>query len=265
MSDDFEIGDIVKFTQEALDSGYSQWKNQNFEIKYIDSGLLDIVAGCQGATFTVKGVPDHLLETVTWVEDRVDWMVRHYGNSIKNPSLADNFSKRVAWMTDQDYANFDIEEEDLEEIVKDIFPTNPKSDSKDTNPKDSVGVRKASLSCVPFNVLAELGVAMMEGAAKYGRHNFRAKGVRASVYYDALMRHVGAWWEGEDIDTDSGLSHVTKAIATLTVLRDAMMRYNWQDDRPPVSSNFYIDLNQKASQIVDKYKDVNPVHYKQKE
>lgn len=125
---------------------------------------------------------------------------------------------------------------------------------KATNPKDAVGVKKVPLSTVPAPVLMEVGLAMLEGARKYGRHNYREAGVRASVYYDALMRHMMDWWEGEDIDPDSGLSHVTKAIATLTVLRDSMIRENWVDDRPPhVKSGWLKDLNEKAGQIIDKY------------
>lgn len=61
---------------------------------------------------------------------------------------------------------------------------------KPTNPKDSVGIRKAPMSTVSAVVMAEVGVAMLEGAAKYGRHNYRAVGVRASVYYDATLRHL---------------------------------------------------------------------------
>lgn len=133
--------------------------------------------------------------------------------------------------------------------------------TKLTNPKDMVGVRKAPLSTVPATVMAEVGVAMLEGACKYGRHNFRNAGVRASVYYDGTMRHLNAWWEGEDIDPDSGLSHVTKAITSLVVLRDAMIQDMCADDRPPSSKEFYTELNKKASAIIDKYKDVNPRHY----
>ena len=95
---------------------------------------------------------------------------------------------------------------------------------------------------------------MLEGARKYGRHNYRVAGVRASVYADALDRHMKAWWEGEDIDKDSGMSHVTKAIATLTVLRDSMIQGNWVDDRPPPSPAGWLDeLNKKAKEIIEKY------------
>ena len=135
------------------------------------------------------------------------------------------------------------------------------SDTKSSNPKDIVGIRKAPMSTVSAPVLAELGVAMLEGASKYGRHNYRAVGVRGSVYYDATMRHLMGWWEGEDIDPDSGLSHITKAIASLAVLRDAMIQGKFTDDRPPRSVAFYADLNDRAAAIVDRYADRDPRHY----
>lgn len=135
------------------------------------------------------------------------------------------------------------------------------STTKQTNPKDLVGTQKAPMSTVSAPVLAEIGVAMLEGACKYGRHNYRAVGVRASVYYDATMRHLMSWWEGEDIDPDSGMSHVTKAITSLVVLRDAMIQGKVTDDRPPCSREFYLALNQRAGDIIEKYKDKNPKHY----
>lgn len=132
---------------------------------------------------------------------------------------------------------------------------------KPSNPKDIVGVRKAPMSTVPAPVLAELGVAMLEGAAKYGRHNYRAVGVRASVYYDATMRHLMAWWEGQDLDPYSGMSHITKAIASLAVLRDSMIQGKMTDDRAPASAEFYEALNKRAAEIIDRYADKSPKHY----
>ena len=132
---------------------------------------------------------------------------------------------------------------------------------KDTNPKDAIGISKAPMSTVSAAVLMELGVAMLEGASKYGRHNYRAAGVRASVYYDALMRHAMAWWEGEDLDPDSGMSHITKAIATLVVLRDAMIQDKFTDDRPPRSAPFLPALNDTAAALLVKHADKHPRHY----
>jgi hypothetical protein len=63
-----------------------------------------------------------------------------------------------------------------------------------------------------------------------------------------------AWWEGEDIDPDSGLCHIDKAIATLVVLRDSMYSKNWTDDRPPkVEVGWIQEANAKAALIIEKY------------
>lgn len=131
---------------------------------------------------------------------------------------------------------------------------------KATNPKDAVGTAKVPWSTIPAPVLGELGLAMLEGARKYGRHNYRAAGVRASVYYDAVVaRHLAGWWEGEDLDPDSGLSHITKALAGLVVLRDSMMQGNWVDDRPPPSKPGWLaGQNAKAAAIIAKYPDAKP-------
>ena len=119
------------------------------------------------------------------------------------------------------------------------------------------------MSTVSAAVMAEIGVAMLEGAAKYGRHNYRAVGVQSSVYYDATMRHLMAWWEGEDTDPDSGMSHITKAITSLVVLRDAMIQGKLSDDRPPCSADFYPRLNALAAEVLDRHADKAPVHYTQ--
>jgi hypothetical protein len=126
---------------------------------------------------------------------------------------------------------------------------------KDTNPKDSIGVKKVPLHLVPCEVLLETGLAMLEGARKYGAHNYRVAGVRASVYYDAAMRHIMAWWEGEDIDSDSGLPHIIKAIASLIVLRDGQHVGNWVDDRP-IRLEHGADvkaMNELAAGIIERY------------
>jgi|JI10StandDraft_1071094.scaffolds.fasta_scaffold58205_4 hypothetical protein len=129
---------------------------------------------------------------------------------------------------------------------------------KPSNPKDAFGVKKASLSCVSAPVLMEVGVGMQEGGCKYGRHNYRVIGVLGSVYYDASLRHLMSWWEGEDIDPDSGMSHVTKAICSLVVLRDAMIQGKFNDDRPPRAvAGWLAPLNAKSEALFEKYP--NPI------
>jgi hypothetical protein len=127
--------------------------------------------------------------------------------------------------------------------------------AKPSNPKYALGVKKVPLHCIPSGPVLEMGLAMMEGGRKYGTHNYRAIGVRTSTYYDAVMRHLIAWWEGEDIDPDSGIHHVVKAMACLLVLRDSMLMGNCEDDRPMKYTNG-LDMskfNQLAADVVEKY------------
>ena len=142
------------------------------------------------------------------------------------------------------------------------------SSSKATNPKDPLGSKKwRQYTCVPTTVIWELGVAMLEGALKYGRHNYRASGVRASVYVDAAKGHIDSFWEGEDIDEESGLCHITKAIASLVVLRDGMIHGNWNDDRPPINhgtEELKEVLQEQVEALIERYgAGVNP-HFFQK-
>lgn len=135
---------------------------------------------------------------------------------------------------------------------------------KETNPKDAVGIRKVPFSVIPAQVVAEVGLGLLEGARKYGRHNYRTVGIRASVYYDAALRHLAQWWEGQDVDPDSGLNHVSKAITTLVVLRDAMINGKMQDDRPPsIDEATWAELNKLAVGIIEKYPDAKPPHVKE--
>jgi len=112
--------------------------------------------------------------------------------------------------------------------------------AKPSNPKDAVGSKKARwFSYLPLRVLVGVGIAMLEGALKYGRHNYRVAGIRGSVYVDAVVcGHLVPWMEGEDIDPDSGRHHIDKALASLMVLRDGMLEGNWTDDRPPSAKDF---------------------------
>jgi len=135
--------------------------------------------------------------------------------------------------------------------------------TKDTNPKDTIGIKKVPFSTLPMRVLWRIGLAMLEGAAKYGRHNYRGAGVRASVYFDATVaRHIVPWWEGQDIDPDSGMHHLDKAIASLMVLRDSMLQGNMVDDRPMNGVAFDLpEMNSEAARIIEMHAGKSPHHY----
>ncbi len=131
--------------------------------------------------------------------------------------------------------------------------------TKATNPKDAIGVTKAPLSTLSGPVLFEMGEGMLEGGCKYGRHNYRVAGVRASVYFDAAQRHLWDWFEGEDIDPASGINHIGKALSCLHVLRDSMIKGNWVDDRPPkANAGWMSEANDKTKEILARFPDPVP-------
>ena len=101
-----------------------------------------------------------------------------------------------------------------------------------TNLKDLLGIRKVQLDLVPPTAVIYLALAMQDGARKYGPFNWRSKKVKASIYHAAALRHLLAWFDGEELAADSGKPHLAHALACLAILVDAKETGNLVDDRP---------------------------------
>lgn len=161
------------------------------------------------------------------------------------------------WMNADPFVNLRIEQKHVKH--RRWVPDVPVPEhTKESNPKDAIGSTKPPIANVPLSVLSEVGMALAEGQYKYGGYNWRVIGVRASVYWDATFRHIKAWWEGEDTDPDSKLSHITKAISALMVLRDAMIQDNWTDDRPPRSKQTPTQVSDQYKQMLERLKSLQP-------
>ncbi len=102
---------------------------------------------------------------------------------------------------------------------------------KQTNPKDIVGSDKLPLHLWPVTATAMGCIGFLNGLLKYGRANFRAVGIRASIYKDAANRHIEAWFEGEECDPDDGVPHLAAALACLAIIVDAEAAGKLNDDR----------------------------------
>lgn len=100
------------------------------------------------------------------------------------------------------------------------------------NPKDLFGSVKVSFTKVSAIALAHCAFAMMDGARKYGPYNWRAKPVIVSIYIDAAMRHILAFFEGERLASDSKAHHLGHAMACCAILLDAEAHGCLIDDRP---------------------------------
>lgn len=107
----------------------------------------------------------------------------------------------------------------------------------DNNPKTAVGALKPSLHAIPPSAMLHLGAAMEDGKNKYGLTNWREKTVSASVYYDAALRHLLSWWDGEDVASDSKIHHLGHVMACCAIIIDAEAQGqdSLNDDRPSVA------------------------------
>lgn len=77
---------------------------------------------------------------------------------------------------------------------------------------------KADLSLLPKAGLDSAARAFMFGSKKYERDNWK-KGISNERLIAALLRHLTAWNDGELVDSESGLSHLDHAGATLMMLQ----------------------------------------------
>ena len=103
--------------------------------------------------------------------------------------------------------------------------------AKPTNPKDIVATTKLPLHLIPMITQAYLAIGHFNGLGKYGRDNWRASGVLASIYVSAALRHITSWFEGEELDPDDKVPHLMGAITSLSILIDAQHTGVLNDDR----------------------------------
>ena len=107
----------------------------------------------------------------------------------------------------------------------------PKQGYPDDNPKTAFGEKKPKMSDTPTVGLVEMGKVFTMGAGKYGRFNWRQHAVSSTVYYDAAQRHLFAWFNGEDTDPESGLSHLAHVMACCNIILDAGEKNKLNDNR----------------------------------
>lgn len=90
---------------------------------------------------------------------------------------------------------------------------------------------KSEFHLIPWRPLAELGNLYAFGATKYAPNNWK-KGMKYSRVYNAMLRHLAAWWEGETLDEEHKCHH----LASVAWCAFTLMWYDFtgegEDDRP---------------------------------
>jgi hypothetical protein len=152
---------------------------------------------------------------------------------------------------------------DCSELTKDhSWESSP--EYLDNNPKDAIGSTKVPLGLVPLSFTAVTALGLLEGKSKYGLVNWRAAPVRASIYIDALLRHVGKWVEGEECDPETKVPHLGNAAACIAILVDAQAKGTLIDDRPASNPTAIDNLTESQTVVQHLQKlfaDKHPKHY----
>jgi hypothetical protein len=94
---------------------------------------------------------------------------------------------------------------------------------------------KNPLQTIPLHLL-EAGARVFDHVTTrpvkpYPRWNW-AKGMEWSVPYACILRHLAAWYRGEDNDPETGISHLGHVMCNLLMLTHYQDAFPEGDDRP---------------------------------
>lgn len=89
---------------------------------------------------------------------------------------------------------------------------------------------KPRMELLPTAPLLGVARVLTFGAHKYADHNWRL-GFDYSRLIGAAYRHLSAYNDGEDVDPESGESHIDHAICTLMFLSEQIAKGTGKDDR----------------------------------
>ena len=98
------------------------------------------------------------------------------------------------------------------------------------------GSKPQRLELLPPEALERIAEVYAFGAQKYAPNNW-LRGYDWSLSYGALQRHLNAFWRGEDLDPETGLTHLAHAgfhVLALLVYLVHPDAYGEFDDRPRI-------------------------------
>lgn len=100
-------------------------------------------------------------------------------------------------------------------------------------PQESVKLDagKAPWHLLPVEAMEDLVDVFNYGLGKYGSRNWEHPGFVYSRLFSATMRHLWAWWGGEDIDKESGKHHLMHAASCILFLQQYHHTGAGKDDR----------------------------------
>jgi hypothetical protein len=150
------------------------------------------------------------------------------------PEMWDAASRAAREMYHNKFEGTELEMPSIEYTVTpiDVKPVTENTLVELANPKQAYGDKKVPLHLVPGAASAYIAMGLKEGARKYGAFNWRETDVEVMTYVGATLRHIAAFVDGEDVDSESGNPHLAHAMASLAILVDALESEGVIDNRP---------------------------------
>lgn len=115
---------------------------------------------------------------------------------------------------------------------------------------DNKGLRhdegKTQYHLIPSDGLAELARVYTFGAKKYAPYNWE-RGMDHSRVFNSMLRHIYAYWDGENRDQETGLHHMAHAAWNALTLLVYSLRGVGVDDRK--ASYLSARQNKEASEL----------------
>jgi len=101
---------------------------------------------------------------------------------------------------------------------------------KDHITADRFNEGKMAWELIDFQALEPLVEVLMFGATKYSKDNWK-KGQSITELLGSLFRHIIAFQKGEDLDEESGKSHIGHAMCNLMFIQYVLNNHKHFDDR----------------------------------
>jgi len=81
---------------------------------------------------------------------------------------------------------------------------------------------KLRFDLLPMKPVIEMVKVLTYGADKYSDENWRKVEPLRARYFAAALRHIIAWWEGEELDNESNLPHLAHAMCCIVFLMEGL-------------------------------------------
>ena len=108
-----------------------------------------------------------------------------------------------------------------------MLGTVPEQESTSAIKNDS---GKTEFHHMPLEALEQVSSVFMFGASKYQEYNYRG-GFKYSRLFNASLRHLFAFWKGENNDKESGLPHLAHAVCCILMLLQNILESKGTDNR----------------------------------